>query len=261
MTTLADHTSSEFVKMLFIGSSGTGKTGALISLVEAGYKLRIIDLDNGLAALKNFIVQNCPEKLKNVEYETRRDKYKAGPMGTRVVPPPKAYVESCKLMDKWTDGTDPNEWGSEYVLVIDSMTSLGQAAFEWAKALEPTVKDPRQWYFTAQNAIQNTVAGLTSDLTRTNVIIISHIDLVEDKAGMIKGFASTIGKALGPKIPLYFDTLLLMESMGSGTSVRRTIKTTPTGLIDVKNPAPMRIDATYPLETGLAEIFEKLKGE
>jgi len=261
MPSLDNHASSEFVKMLFIGSSGTGKTGALISLVEAGYKLRIIDLDNGLAALKNFIAEKFPEKLKTVQYETRRDIYKAGPMGTRVVPPPRAYIECCKLMDKWTDGSNPSEWGKEYVLVLDSMTQLGRAAFEWAKALDPMNKQPQNWYREAQNAVSNTIAGLTSEVTKTNVIIISHVDIIEDKSGVIKGFASTIGSALGPKIPTYFDTFLLMESIGSGSNVRRTIKTTPTGLIDVKNPAPMRIEATYPLETGLAKIFEKLKGE
>jgi hypothetical protein len=30
-------------------------------------------------------------------------------------------------------------------------------------------------------------------------------------------------------------------------------------MIDLKNPAPMRIEAEYPIETGLADLFRLLK--
>mgnify|MGYP001496439716 CR=1 FL=1 len=48
MTSLADHHASSLVKMLYIGDSGTGKTGSLVSLVDAGYKVHVLDMDNGL---------------------------------------------------------------------------------------------------------------------------------------------------------------------------------------------------------------------
>ena len=77
MPNLSNHqSSSELVKLLFIGDSGTAKTGALVSLVKAGYHLRIIDFDNGLDALVHQIKQQCPELLSTVEYETCQDKYK-----------------------------------------------------------------------------------------------------------------------------------------------------------------------------------------
>ena len=55
MPSLANHQSNEFTKLLIEGDSGSGKTGALASLVKAGYKLRILDMDNGLDALKQTI--------------------------------------------------------------------------------------------------------------------------------------------------------------------------------------------------------------
>ena len=48
MPNLSKHQSSEFTKLLLMGDSKSGKTGALASLVLAGYKLRILDFDNGL---------------------------------------------------------------------------------------------------------------------------------------------------------------------------------------------------------------------
>ena len=259
MPTLDNHQSAKFVKLLYVGSSGTGKTGSLVSLVKAGYKLRIIDLDNGLDALVNFCKMECPANLKNVQYETRRDKYKAGAMGPQVLPPAKALVECAKLLDKWTDESKPEEWGEDYILVIDSLTNLGKAAFEWAKAQNPTSKEPRQWYKGAQDVIDNVIATVTSDIFHANVIVCTHIDFSENDVGLVKAYASSIGRALGPKLPRYFNTMVLAETIGAGKNVRRVIKTMPTGQMDLKNPAPMRIEAEYPLGTGMATIFEKLK--
>jgi hypothetical protein len=79
--------------------------------------------------------------------------------------------------------------------------------------------------------------------------------------GTFKGFASSVGKALGPKIPRFFNTLLLSETSGSGKNVKRKIKTLPTGLIDLKNPAPMKMEAEYEISDGLLQIFNILKAQ
>src|SRR5262252_9685406 len=51
MPGLEDHQSNDFVKMLLIGDAQAGKTGSLVSLVKAGYRLRILDFDNKLDVL------------------------------------------------------------------------------------------------------------------------------------------------------------------------------------------------------------------
>lgn len=251
----------EPIKLMLIGHSGAGKTGALTSLVKEGYKLRIMDLDKGLTALFNHVQQECPDKLGNISYMTFRDKFKATPMGIRVAGAPKAYVNAVQALDKWEDGSDPSEWGQDTVFVLDSLTALGQAAFYWAKQMHPDFKDPRLWYAPAQESVEVVIANLTAEAFKSHVIVISHIDLREQQDKTVKGFASSIGQALGPKLPRYFNTWLLSEPTGSGKSVKRKIKTLPTGLIDLKNPAPMRIEAEYPIETGLATLFRQLREE
>lgn len=259
MPSLSEHTSAKFVKVLYIGSSGSGKTGSLVSLVP-DYDLRIIDMDNGLDALAALAKRDHPNRLSSIQYETFRDKYKSSPMGPVVDGVPKAFVQATKMLDKWTDGSTPSEWGEDKVLVLDSLTHFGRAAFAWARGMNPQAKEPRQWYKTAQDMISDVIGLLTSDNFRANVIICTHIDWRQDAMGANRGYANSIGEALNDKLPSYFNTMLLAESRIMGKEVKRRIFTMPTNLIDLKNPAPWKLDAEYPLETGMATIFKKLKG-
>lgn len=261
MPSLSDHQSGDFIKLLYCGNSGTGKTGSLVSLLP-DYDLRILDFDNGLDALVNFAKTLHPTRLSSVEFETIRDRYKSGPLGPVVSGLPTAFVKASKFLDKWSDGSSPSEWGPKKILVIDSLTQLGKCAFEWAVAQNPTSKDPRQWFSGAQKAIDNFIAALTSEDFRTNVLVLTHVDVeTDDKGNPTRHFASSIGTALGPKIPRYFNTMILAESTVLGTTVKRKIRTAPTSLMDLKNPAPMRIEPSYDLETGLGIIFKKLKAQ
>jgi len=259
MPSATEKEKGDFVKLLFIGNSGAGKTGALTPLVKAGYRIRIIDLDDGLDAL----IDHCKHEkldLSQIEYQSFRDKIKMTQQGVKVVGAPKAYVDTMRALECWPDDeSDPAEWGSDTILVLDSLTNAGRAAFQWARAMDPSNKDPRRWYMTAQSLIEDLIANLTSEAFHTNVIVISHVELVTSDGGTTKGYASSIGKALGPKLPRFFNTLLLSETKGHGESVKRMIKTVPTSMIDLKNPAPFKIKKEYGIETGLAEIFAELK--
>ncbi len=256
MPSFSDHQAQEFVKLLYIGASGTGKTGSLLSLMQAGYKIRVIDLDAGLDALYHFSQANNVD-LNLLEYVDVRDKWESSAMGP-VVKRPQAFRDAMKYLDKWEDGSNPAEWGSDTILVIDSLTNLGKAAYEWARGMDPSNRDKRQWFNTGQQAIDSFLAALTDSSFKTNVIVCTHIDLVTDASGMVKGFASSLGSALGPKIPRYFNNMVAAESKTMGRTTKRIIKTIATSQLDLKTAAPMKIDAEYPLETGLATIFKKL---
>lgn len=263
MPKLSEHQSARFTKILYIGDSGSGKTGSLASLVAAGYQFKIIDLDNGLDILRGYVAQQSPDKLDNVDFETLRDPYRPGKgidgKETLLVTP-EAYVKTTKLLTEWPDGSKPSEFGPNGIVVIDSLTTLGRSAFEWARAANPSAKDPRQWYFAAQQTIENVVAMLTSDAFQSNVIVISHINYRELEDGSTKGYASAVGSALGPILPRYFNTLVVADSVGTGKNKLRKIRTVATPTVDgVKTPAPFIIDAEYPIETGMAKLFETLK--
>ena len=225
MPTLSHHQSNDFTKMLIMGDSGSGKTGALTSLVAAGYKLRILDMDNGLETLKQFVQKECPAQVENVEFRTLRDTYTSSPLGP-VISKPKAFVDAIKMLDKWKyddiDLGSPAEWGSDCIIVIDSLTFLSDAAFAWAEGLSPNAKDPRQWYGTAQDGIEKTIAMLTSGSFKTNVIVIAHVKYIERQDGTTKGYPTSVGAALSPQIPRYFNSVALCQTKQGGT---RTIQT------------------------------------
>jgi hypothetical protein len=254
MPTLDNHQSDQFTKLIYIGDSSTGKTGSLVSLLEAGYKFKILDMDNGLETLKTY-ARIANADLSLVEYETFRDKYRSTSAGPMIKGAPKAFTDALAKMTEWSEGVDDDRT----IFVLDSLSAYGRSAYAWAKGMNPAAKDPRQWYHTAQQAVEDTLALITGESFHMNAIIISHVNYKEVTEGVQKGYANAIGTALGPVIPRYFNTLILAESIGSGRNTKRRIKTLPTGVIDLKIPSP-QVEAEYPLESGLASIFELLKG-
>jgi AAA domain len=267
MPTLANHQSSRFTKLLLIGNSGTGKTGSLASLVKDGYKLRILDFDNGLDSLAAAVRRSCPDKLGQISFVTLRDKRKATPIGAVIDGPPIAFVRSLQLLDHWKDGDVdlgvPSKWGPECVLVVDSLTFMADAAWDFREPLVPRGTggkyDVRAVYKDAQDAVSATLGLLTNSSFETNVIVIAHVQYMTLQDGTMKGFPTAVGSALGPQIPRYFNTVALCETTPSG---KRTIRTVPTALIDLKNPKPFDpgMVASFDIEDGMAKFFKVLRG-
>jgi hypothetical protein len=257
MPTLEGAQEQAFTKLIMIGDSGTGKTGALASLVKAGYKLRVWDYDNKLAGgiLPIILKRDCPEKLKEVEYVSLRDEYRAGLTGPAYDGVPKAWAEGLNLLDKWTDGTKPREWGQSTVAVFDSLTFMGDAALNWISAMNPSVKDQRNWYWNAQKGVDKTLAIVSSVHFQCHVVVISHVDWVNRPDGTMKGYPSSVGSALNAYIPSYFENMALCET----NSGKRYIRTVPTALVDLKNPAAFKMAPQLPIETGLADFFKTLR--
>src|SRR5258706_11962753 len=268
MPSLANHQSNDFIKLLAIGDSKSGKTGALVSLVKAGYKLRILDLDNLLDVLKQYIKRDCLDLIGNVEYRTLRDKRKASPTGSVLDGKPTAWINSLKMMDNWKyeddqkNGIDfgpPANWGPDCILVIDSLSRLCDAAYDFHESIIPLGKgglyDARAVYGNAQNDVEKFIAMLTSDTYKVNVIVIAHVTYQEQPDGTTKGFPQGVGQKLSPKIPQYLPSVVLFTSKGG----KRTIQTNSTPMMDLANPAPFLMQPSYSIETGLAQFFEVLR--
>lgn len=269
MPTLSHHQSNDFVKVLAVGDSKSGKTGSLVSLVKDGYKLGILDMDNLLDPLRSFVERECPAQLENVHFVTLRDTYKASPDGPVIVGQPRAYMNAIKILDYWkTEDEDlghPYEWGPDWILVIDSLSRLCDAAYDFREPLTPRGRtgqtDARATYGDAQDAIEHNLANLTGLSFRTNVIVFAHLSYmqIQDPSGAdrMKAFPQGIGQKLSPKIPQYFPTILHYYNNGG----KRTIRTTSTPLLDLANPKPFDVQKEYPIETGLAQIFTILRKE
>lgn len=265
MPTLANHQSTELVKLLLLGDAKSGKTTSLVSLVEAGYKLRILDMDNLLDSLAFFVRERCPDKIGNVEFRTIRDKHKMTALGPIIDGTPKAFPEAIKMLDRWkytVDGEEidlgvPSNWGPECILVLDSLSRFCDAAYDFREPLTPRGKsgeyDARAVYGDAQDAVETVLATLTSRTFETNVIVICHGTYMDQPDGTTKIFPQGVGQKLSPKIPQYFPTYIRYKNIGGKRTIQ--LKSDPT--IDLAAPRPDLPDS-LPVDTGLATLFEKL---
>lgn len=266
MPKASEHKASTLTKLLYLGDSGTGKTTSLCSLIEAGYHVHVLDFDNLLDSLIAMIRQRTPDGLDRLDFMSFRDKFKSTPNGPVVDGQPRAYIEAMKAIDKWEDGSVPAQWGPEHVLVIDSFTRMATSAHWWAKGLQGASTfaegvplkgvDPRQFFYTAQGGLMNTISYITAESFNTNVIVIAHIKYLE-KDGVTKGFPVAVGNAISTEIPAYFPSVAL-ATKGLGAEPKRILRTRSTNMFDLKNPRSFDLAAEYDLSDGLAKFF---KGE
>jgi hypothetical protein len=260
MSSLADHPTRSIIKLLAFGESKTGKTGSLVSLVQAGYKLRILDFDNLLGILRRQVLQHCPDKISNVDFISLIDSYKVGMKGTAYAGKPTAYLESLRLLNSWNDYGDPTSWPDDHILVIDSLSRWCDACYNLHDQMTPKTGkgggdyDGRAAFFSAQEDMEKQLATLTSSSFTTNVIVIGHGTYITLDDG-IHILPQGIGAKLSPKIPEYFPNVVYYTNKND----KRTIQLESNRMVNLANDASLKGD--LPIETGLATIFAALRGQ
>lgn len=244
-------------KMLYIGHSGSGKTGSLAALAKAGYKLRILDFDNGLSPL----VQYTPADVrKNIEYETFTDtiEFRAG--SPRLPKGADAFRRAMEKLDDWDDYGAVTEWQDDVVLVIDSLTFMSRSALRQVQHIAANFgKNPTQpnWG-DAQRMVDNCLSLLYSDQIKCSVVVTAHLKFFgSEEDGSLMGLPESLGKSLSPTIPRFFDIMVQAKTVGSGSNRRRTIQTRSSNMVELKVPA--EVPEELPLETGLATLFEVIR--
>lgn len=253
--------------MILVGASGSGKTGACASLAK-DYRLIFADFDNGLDMLKAALTKQAPERMSSIYYKSFSDLAEWQGSGL-VVKNPRAFQDAQKSVSKWIedDGSDLGgirSWGPDTILIIDSLTRLSRSAMNLILSLNnrlatgPTQSD---WY-DAQGEIETFLGMLTAPDVKCNVIIMAHLDSVDDPImpGMKRSAPMALGQKLGPRVPTYFNTMLLAKTKGVGDNAKRIIRTTPDGSLEVKYPAlPGTLPSELPIESGLGTFFRTMK--
>lgn len=263
MPSLADHHSSNLVKLLLLGDAKSGKTTSLASLVAAGYNLRILDFDNLLDPLAGRIRRTCPERLESVEFRSLRDAYKGTAAGTIIDGKPKAWIDSLRMLNHWKyDDVDlgvPGTWGHNCILVIDSLSRWCDAAFDFHDVMTPKGKsgesDGRAIYRNAQDDVERQIANLTSPSFNTNVILICHGTYMDRPDGTTQIFPQGVGQKLSPKIPQYFPNYIRLTRRGE----KRVMQLKSDAMISLANNlSPDLATADLDPDTGLAQFFAGL---
>lgn len=275
MPGLESHQSNSTTKMLLMGNSGAGKTGALASLAQAGYNLRIFDLDNGIDILKDLLLRQGStyggEAAARVKYQTLTDPMKS--VGGRLVPGRvtvwqrlSQQLTHWKVLGPIVDGKAEVQedlgpvatWTPQEVLVIDSLSMAGKAAMYSGMAMNNKIGQKPAWpeWADAQAILEPLLEMLYDEGVKCNVIINTHLHDVAKMNEPSRILPNTgTGRALEPRVGRYFNTILLVKKEGRS----HKILTETSDPIDLKTPAPGRVKKAYSLESGLAEFFADIR--
>lgn len=270
------------VKMLLIGPSGVGKTGSLASLALAGYNLRILDLDKGgiaplKAAIETDLDRNVPRDpatvkaaLQRVSYHSLTDTIRPVNGIPTVIGKPTAFSGIGAKLNDWGEGIGKlDTWTGRDILVIDSLTAVGDAAMRYVLFTEGRLNAKRPYqedWGTAIGRLEALVEMLTDPYVKANVIIISHVKYVggddDEQESDIprKGYPNALGKKLPSTMGRFFNTMVMADVLGSGAGAQRKIFARPQGKVDLKTARPGKTKPDYKLGSGLAELFVDLRG-
>lgn len=245
---------SQAVKLLLLGNSGVGKTGALGSLAKA-YRLVIADFDAGYDILLDPMVVK-PEHRKNVYIKTFIDLVS----GPKAIPKggAKALLNFHQALLSWDDLGPISSWGPDTVFAIDSLTFLSRAAELHVASINNRLGEPLriQDYGAAQDLIEGVVAMLYSPTIRCHVVVTAHLQRLSDETGANKWFPQTTGVKLSTKIPRFFNNAVCIVKDATG---KRVLHTSATPQADLKTSRPSSVPST--MEPDLAKLFALLLAE
>jgi hypothetical protein len=256
-------------------------------LLDVGFKLRVLDFDGNLEPLLRF---TKPECLKNLDVLSFEDKLRGGQKHIEVSGIPTAFADALKALDHWRY-TDPEtgeevdlgrskDWGPDTIIVLDSLTGMGRAAFRRTLAMmNRTMLNTRRNDWGVAMADQEAfIEKLTSTVNRHHVICTAHLKMVgpkdlevgdseltkelKEKLAQVvptRLFPSALGRELPPHIGEHFPVQILIEPEYKGRTVRRVIRTMPRPDVDIGVPVP-DLPPDLDITDGLITIFEKLTG-
>ena len=251
MANISKHKSTSVTKLLLCGDSGRGKTSALASLANAGKKLRILDYDDGLDILPEFLK---PDVVKNVSYVTLRDSLGQAD----------SFRRGARLLSHWKDGEEDlgpvKEWGDDTVLVIDSLTLMGEAALRAALVFnnkKPTEQASQPEWGAAARDVQNIIQYITGDEVKCNVVVTTHMQYMEGDMGVSKAYPTSVGSKLSTKIGRYFNCVCRIDTRSSSKGTERTLRTMSDHRMDLKVTAPSLIEPN--IELDLNKLFDSIQ--
>jgi len=221
--------------IMVVGDSGAGKTSSLASLANAGYNLRVLDLDNKLSVLRKHLTE---EGAGNVSVMTFKDALnkKAD-----------AYKRFKNVVyNGWKDDDEDlgklETWGPDTVLAIDSATFLGDIIKNEARAMDGKANFEKlsqaNWY-DAILQVENLFNFLTSDFFKCHLVMTALPLLVEDEAGISKFYPNIVTKNFSAGVGKYFDNVVRISSKRDGSRIIRT---------GGDNRMELKVSGDFPLE-------------
>ncbi len=307
MSNMADSERSP-IRGLLIGKPGSSKTGGLACLANAGFKLRILSYDGNEDPLYEYCT---PEGLKNIDSVFLGDTLKGGDDWIDSETPT-GFRDGLRLMDHWCydetgkvvkpvlnfktktyDSYDPapvgkvtdlgrsKDWGPDTIVVLDSLTAMGDCSMtKTRRRLNKTKSDNTdRVYGIAMSEQFDFLKRVRQPGNRFHFLVTTHMKMIgpqdyrkgpggdteighkikEEQADMIRTrwYPTALGRALPQEITRIFPIAILFEHKETSKGMVPLIWTKNRADLDLKLPAKT-LPESLPVSDGMLTIFKAL---
>lgn len=231
-------------KILLMGESGTGKTYSLRTFIEAGITPFVIFTEPGMETLSDLpkgkwhykyiapgvekwdAILAMATKVNQLDYDMLT---KTQDMNRRQYTQFLEFIKTCNqfVAEDGVDYGDVMSWGTDRVLVVDSLSGLSDMAMHLVTGGK-LVRSMQDW-MVAQNSIEALLNQLVTG-TKCWFVLTAHIEREKDEVtGGTSVMVSTLGRKLAPRLPRYFsdviqtvreDTKFSWSTAGYGVTVK-----------------------------------------
>jgi hypothetical protein len=278
-------------RILIAGYPGSAKTGSISALLNAGLKVRYLGFDKK-ANIASLLEYTKPERLANLDALFFEDplvlEESKGYIGT-AGGVPQAMILAGKAMDRWrykegeqeVDLGRSRDWGRDTVVVLDSLTAMGNASMRKAMAMKnktPFTVTEGVWGFAMaeQDAF---VEKLCGNANAFHLVITAHLKMQgprevrkeddditkankEAEADLIptRLYPCALGQQLSPIIARHVPTVLMAETVfGRDGKQKHVLNTANVQHFDTK-VAARGLPNQLPIDTGLLTVLEAVAG-
>jgi hypothetical protein len=210
--------------VMLCGTTGTGKTHSIRTLVEQGLEVFVLFTEPGMEVLADlppeklhwhYVAPSAPDfsdmiasaqKINTMSFEALT---KLPDINKR------NYTEFIDVLTSLSnfkcDRTGESfgsvdSWGPDKVLVVDSLTGLSLMAMNLVTGSKP-VKSMADWGVAIDN-LERLIVKLCVD-TKCHFVLLAHLEReVDEVTGGTSLMASTLGRKLAPKLPRFFSDVI-----------------------------------------------------
>ena len=214
-------------KTLLVGATGSGKTHVIRTLIEAGITPFVLYTEPGMRTLADlpddayhyhYIAPSTPtwndlyDNAKKINTMSFKALTQLGDMDKKKYG---QFLEVITTMNDFVcDRTgehfgDVSLWNTDRAIVIDSLSGLNIMAMDMVVGAKP-VKAMGDWGVAMDN-LERFINAMTNN-TQCHFVMTAHLEREHDEVtGAVHLMASTLGKKLAPKIPRFFDDVVLCQ--------------------------------------------------
>lgn len=218
--------------ILLEGPTGSGKTHCLTTLIECGIKPFILFTEPGMRTISQYECpqlhykyippartswENLLDNAKKINTLDLKSLSSLTDINKRKHTQFLEVINACNnfICDRCGEQFgDVMNWTTDRAFCLDSLSGLNIMAMEMVVGTKP-VKSMSDWGIAMDN-LERLINTLSSS-TLCTFVLTSHLEReVDEVLGGVKLMVSTLGKKVAPRLPRFFDDVIMCENKPEG---------------------------------------------